>query len=53
MSTRSFILLALVMVFTSFVYPNPHRGAFTFRIESLEEEIGTIEMYSVNGQSLS
>ena len=35
------------------IYPNPHLGSFTIRIESLVEGIGTVEVYTVNGQLLS
>lgn len=43
----------VIDVLKSTVYPNPHRGSFTLRIESPEEGIGTIEMYNANGQLLS
>ena len=39
-------------ILKSVVYPNPHRGSFTLRIESPEEGVGTVEMYNVNGQLL-
>ncbi len=45
--------IPLVEVLASKVYPNPHRGSFTLRIESPEEGVATIEMYNVNGQLLS
>ncbi|QNA44567.1 ELWxxDGT repeat protein [Lacibacter sediminis] len=37
----------------AFTYPNPHNGNFTLSIESPEEGVATVEMYTVNGQKLS
>ncbi|HEX4958985.1 MAG TPA: T9SS type A sorting domain-containing protein, partial [Lacibacter sp.] len=34
------------------VYPNPHRGSFTLRIESPEEGAGSVEMYNASGQMI-
>lgn len=37
----------------AFTYPNPHNGNFTLSIESPEDAVATIEMFTVNGQKLS
>ena len=42
-----------VDILKAFTYPNPHNGNFTLNIESPEDGVATIEMYTVNGQKLS
>lgn len=37
----------------AFTYPNPHSGNFTLSIESPEDGVATVEMFTVNGQKLS
>ena len=42
-----------VEILKAFTYPNPHNGNFTLSIESPEEGVATVELYTVNGQKLS
>lgn len=42
-----------VDILKAFTYPNPHNGNFTLSIESPEEGVATVELYTVNGQKLS
>ena len=35
------------------IYPNPHNGNFTLSIESPEDGVATVEMFTVTGQKLS
>jgi hypothetical protein len=45
--------LLITDVLMASVYPNPHNGNFTLSIESPEEGVATVEMFTVNGQKLS
>jgi hypothetical protein len=40
-------------VLSAFTYPTPHSGNFTLSIESPEDGVATVEMFTVNGQKLS
>ncbi len=40
-------------ILKAFTYPNPHNGNFTLSIESPENGVATVEMFTVTGQKLS